>query len=245
MTIANTTRPEIDYPETDGKPMAESDFQRPYVAYSTDVLAVYFQSRPDIYVSGNLLIYYEEGNSKVSVSPDTFVVIGRPNHKRTSYFTWKENNKYPDFVLEITSQSTRRQDQTSKRDLYETWGVQEYFQYDPTQDYLNPALQGLQLVNGIYQPIAPNQIPNGLTLSSRVLDLNLHLESGELRFYTLGGDRLLSYAESVAKNDRLTTINGRLTTANNLLTTENSNLSAEKDRLAAKLREMGIDPDQL
>ncbi len=106
MTIANTIRPEIDYPETDGKPMAESDFQRPYVSYSTDVLAVHFQSRPDIYVSGNLLIYYEEGNSNVSVSPDTFVVMGRPNKKRTSYFTWKEDNKYPDFVLEITSKST-------------------------------------------------------------------------------------------------------------------------------------------
>jgi Uma2 family endonuclease len=239
MTIAKTpARPEIDYPETDGKPMAESDFQRPYVAYSTDVLAVHFQSCPDIYLSGNLLIYYEEGNSKVSVSPDTFVVMGRPNHKRTSYFTWKENNKYPDFVLEITSQSTRRQDQTSKRDLYESWGVQEYFQYDPTQDYLNPALQGLQLINGVYQPIAPIYHSNALTLSSRVLDLNLQLESGELRFYTSKGDRLLSYAESVAKNDRLTT-------ANNLLTTENSNLVAEKDRLAAKLREMGIDPDRL
>jgi Uma2 family endonuclease len=255
MTIAKPhTRPEIDYPETDGKPMAESDFQRPYVAYSTEVLAIHFHGRPDVYVSGNLLIYYEEGNSKTSISPDTFVVMGRPNRKRTSYFTWKENNKYPDFVLEITSKSTRKDDQTTKRDLYQTWGVQEYFQYDPTQDYLTPALQGLQLVNGIYQPLAQIHTSSGLlNLPSRVLDLNLQLESsGELRFYTPAGDRLLSHAEAVAKNDRLTTATSLLTTENSnltiekdLLVAENNNLAAEKDRLAAKLRELGIDPDRL
>jgi hypothetical protein len=34
MTIAKPPAfPEIDYPETDGNPMAESDFQRPYVIY--------------------------------------------------------------------------------------------------------------------------------------------------------------------------------------------------------------------
>jgi Uma2 family endonuclease len=253
MTIANTsTPPEINYPETDGKPMAESDFQRPYVAYSTEILAIHFQDRPNVYVSGNIMLYYKEGSPSTSVSPDTFVVFGRPNHRRTSYFTWKEENKYPDFILEITSPSTHRDDQTTKRILYQSWGVQEYFQYDPTSDYLNPALQGLRLVNGIYQPIASTQVTKGISVSSQVLGLNLRLDGRELRFYTPKGDRLLSHAESIAKTDRLTLENSALTlekntlaTKNNNLSLENNSLSLENDRLAAKLRELGIDPEQL
>ncbi|MDA0672202.1 MAG: Uma2 family endonuclease [Cyanobacteria bacterium] len=54
-------------------------------------------------------------------------------------------------VLEITSRSTKRQDEVEKPRLYASLGVQEYFQYDPTADDLNPQLQGAQLADGTYQ----------------------------------------------------------------------------------------------
>jgi Uma2 family endonuclease len=206
----------IEYPKSDGKPIAESDFQRPYIAYGTEVLDIYFADRPDVYVSGNLLIYYEEGNPRVCVSPDVFVVIGRPKEKRSSYRVWKEADKYPDFVLEITSKSTVHEDQGTKKGLYAYWGVQEYFQYDPSQDYLVPPLQGLQLVNGNYVVMPSTVLPNGgWEIVSQVLGLTLRCEAGELRFYTAAGERLLSHGEAVSK----------------------------ADRLAAKLRELGIDPE--
>ena len=69
---------EIEYPDTDGLPMAESDFQRQYLSYSVEVLRIYFQNHPDVYVSGNLFIYYEQGNPKAVVAPDVFVVFGVP-----------------------------------------------------------------------------------------------------------------------------------------------------------------------
>jgi Uma2 family endonuclease len=228
MTIAtdaliSAPLPEIEYPESDGKPMAESDFQRPYVAYGTEVLEIYFADRPDVYVSGNLLIYYAEGNSKVCVSPDVFVVMGRPKGKRSSYRVWKEGDKYPDFVLEITSKSTVHEDQGTKKGLYAYWGVQEYFQYDPSQDYLSPSLQGLRLVDGNYVALPSVMLPDGgLAVVSQVLGLTLRLDAGELRFYTTAGERLLSHGEAVTEVGRMT---------------------SKADRLAAKLRELGIDPE--
>ena len=55
-----------------------------------------------MYVSGDLLIYYEEGNPRVAVAPDVFVVFGVEDRMRMSYKVWEEG-KGPDFVLEVAS----------------------------------------------------------------------------------------------------------------------------------------------
>jgi len=77
-------------------------------------------------------------------------------------------------------------------------GVREYFQYDPSGDYLNPILQGLRLVNNRYEPIPVNNIAfDTLWLYSEVLGLELHLVSGELRFRNpQTGEFLKTYQQS-------------------------------------------------
>ena len=224
---------DIDYPESDGKPMAESDYQRPYIAYGTEVLNIFFADQPQVYVSGNLLIYYEEGNPKASVAPDVFVVFNRPKGKRSSYKVWQEDNQYPSFVLEITSKSTVSEDQGTKRGLYAFWGVSEYFQYDPSADYLEPPLQGHQLIDGNYLPLPATTLPEGgLSIASQVLGLELHLEQGELRFYDpKTGKKLLSHAETEAA--RQTAEAARQTA------------EARAERLATRLKALGIDPDSV
>lgn len=172
----------IDYPTTDGQPMAETDWQAIPLMYAVTALRDYFRHRDDVYVSGNLLIYYEEGNTAASVAPDVFVVVGAPNHTRPIYKLWEEP-KGPDFVLEITSRSTRAKDAGEKRDLYERLGVEEYWRYDPTGDYLNPPLNGLHLRGSGYVPMAPRELVDGtLAMYSRVLGLELRITGGELRF---------------------------------------------------------------
>ncbi|MEG4815304.1 Uma2 family endonuclease [Microcoleus sp. K5-D4] len=174
---------EIEYPSSDGEPMAESDITRDYMTYSVEAVKLYFQERSDVYVSANSFIYYEEGNNQAVVAPDVYVVFGVANRKRDNYKVWEEGGITPDFVLEITSETTQTKDQETKPEIYRALGVREYFQYDPSGDYLNPILQGVRLINNQYEPIAANNIAfDTLWLFSEVLGLELHLISGELRF---------------------------------------------------------------
>ena len=171
----------VHYPSSDGKPMAESDFQRTPLMYAVGRLRHHFRHRPDVYVSGNLLLYYEEGNPRAVVAPDVFVVLGASGADRSSYRLWEEP-KAPDFVLEITSRSTHREDQGRKRELYRSLGVREYWQYDPTSDCLAPPLQGLQLNGGEYRRL-PERLSDGTpVLASAVLGLELRLTTRGLRF---------------------------------------------------------------
>ncbi|BAY43987.1 hypothetical protein SAMD00079811_15810 [Scytonema sp. HK-05] len=216
----------IEYPDEDGKPMAEGDIQCSYLTYARNALRLYFQNRSDVYVAGNLFIYYEQGNPESVVAPDIFVVFGVDNRDRRSYKTWEENNKTPDFVLEITSKATRTKDQGAKKGIYAFLGVREYYQYDPTGDYLTPQLQGLRLVDGNYFPVPTSTLPDGtVSLSSEVLGLELRIQSGEMRFYDPAtGQTLLSYEEEAAARQAA---------------------EEKAQRLAAKLRELNIDPDTL
>ena len=197
MTNSTLAPVRIDYPSSDGKPMAESDFQFTPLAYARDSLRLHFRDRTDVYVAGNLLIYYEEGNPKARVAPDVFVVRGVPNRDRSSYFLW-EDRKAPDFVLEITSRSTRGEDQGRKRQLYRRLGVTEYWQHDPTGDYLDPPLQGLRLTGGAYRPMPRAEAEDGsAVMVSRVLELELRLVGGELRFHDpVTGRNLLTLEEA-------------------------------------------------
>ena len=172
----------VDYPESDGQPVAETDFQRKPLWYANDALARHFRHREDVYVSANMFIYYEEGNPAAVVAPDVFVVLGAPRHDRRSYKRWEEA-KGPDFVLEITSHSTRRVDQGPKRRVYAELGVTEYWQFDPTGDYLVPPLQGGRLAARHYVPLPLHPSPGGALFGrSEVLGLDLGLVAGRLRF---------------------------------------------------------------
>ena len=172
----------VDYPSSDGRPVAESDHQFIPLTYAASRLRQHFRHRDDVYVAGNLLIYYEEG-TRARVAPDVFVVLGAARRKRSSYLLWKEP-KAPDFVLEITSRGTRGEDQGPKRDLYRRLGVTEYWQFDPTGDYLEPALQGLELVAGEYVGLGQRELADGtLVLTSAVLELELRLSERGLRFH--------------------------------------------------------------
>ena len=80
---------------------------------------------------------------------------GIPKKQRTNYLIWEEG-KAPDLVIELTSKSTKRKDQNTKWVLYrDVLRVVEYFLFDPTEDYLEPPLQGFRLVDDDYFPIQP------------------------------------------------------------------------------------------
>ena len=214
----------IDYPDSDGLPMAENEIQLRSILYANSALDNYYRERDDVYVVGNLLLYYEPspkpGVPGKSVSPDLMVVLGAPKHLRSSYLLWEEP-KAPDFVLEISSESTYRADSGTKRDTYAEIGVLEYWQVDPTGVYLRPALQGFRLVKGQYQPLTIRQRADGTLMArSDVLGLALQLNpealpQEALRFYDpVRGQPLRSLREAEQEREaveaRLGQTEGRL-----------------------------------
>ena len=193
----------IEYPESDGKPLAENDPQLHAIHYGFGALGLHFRDRPDVYVSADLLIYYEEGNPRVSVAPDVFVVFGVEDRMRGNYKVWEEG-KGPDFVLETASPNTWREDVERKPGIYAGLGVREYFLFDPTGEHYTPRLRGFRLVEGEYERLkAVESIDRTLILPSEVLGLELRAKAGgEMRFHDPAtGEDLLSHDEEYAARE--------------------------------------------
>jgi Uma2 family endonuclease len=190
MTMMPPTRARrVHYPESDGKPLGETDQHRDLM---TDLIFAlkWFLANMRAYVAGNLFVYFEEGNPKAVVAPDVFVVLGVQQRQRRIYQAWKEGARLPDLVIELTSKKTRIADQTTKPQLYARLGVREYFLFDPYGEYLEPRLQGYRLVDGAYVPMP--EYP----LRSVMLGLDLREEDNALRLYNPNtGVRLPTAAE--------------------------------------------------
>ena len=175
--------PKVEYPSSDGKPMSETQRHAAATVYAWLALGQQFADREDVYVGIDMLVYYVEGDPRKSVVPDVFVVFGVPKQPpRDNWLSWREG-KFPDWVMEVTSRHTRRRDEGPKRDLYQQLGVDEYWQYDPTGDYLDPRLKGSCLVDGKYRSIPATIAPDGIRCASRRLGMELRLEGDALRFF--------------------------------------------------------------
>lgn len=186
---------EIEYPTSDGRPMAESTLHRKVMADLIEALERRYEDDPGVWVGGNLLLYFEEGNPRASISPDVLVVRGVEKWDRPLYKLWEEGRP-PDFVIEVTSSSTRREDTDKKKSLYGRLGVSEYVLFDPEGDYLKPRLQGYRLEQEGYERLAPE--PDG-SLLSQVTGLRLRPEGLSLRLIDARtGEKLRWTAEHVA-----------------------------------------------
>ena len=184
---------QVNYPESDGKPMGETDDHRQEMVRHIEVLGDFFRDQK-VYVTGDLLVYYVQGDPRKYVVPDCFVAKGISPRARRVYKIWAEG-KAPDVVIETTSRKTRRKDTVQKPELYARLGVKEYFLFDPHEEYLEPPLQGHRLVGDGYEPIEAHA--DG-SLDSHELGLRLQIEDRRLRFVRLDtGERLLTREERV------------------------------------------------
>jgi Uma2 family endonuclease len=181
MATVASVPPEIEYPSSDGEPMAETPLHRDVMLDLISMLKAHFAAEPDVYVSGNMMMYYVEGNSDKSVSLDVFVTRDIPKlPERDTYKFWVEG-KGPDVVIEVTSKSTARIDQRGKFGLYrDVLKVREYFMFDPREKTLaGVSLCGFRLIDDQYELIPKT----GDRLASEVLGLHLEVSGEQLRFY--------------------------------------------------------------
>ena len=191
-TLPLAMRVESDsYPTTDPKYMSESELHRLLRTALIETLQAYYLDEPLVHVTGDLLLFYEEGNRRKHLAPDVFVAFGVGKHLRDNYLMWRE--AAPRVVVELTSPSTCDDDIGGKFALYrDVLKVKEYFLFDPTGGLLTPPMQGWRLARGAYRPI--REVAG--RLPSR--ELGLHLEREGNRVYLWNpssGERLLSPTE--------------------------------------------------
>ena len=218
--------PDILYPSSDGEPLAESDLQFTPLTETVHVLRQRYRERSDVYVAGNLLLYYRMNDNEVRVAPDVMVVFG------------VEDGKIPDFVMEIASPGTYSRDVTDKRDVYAGLGVAEYWRFDPTGNLFTPALEGDRLTGGAYQPIAVETDDAGVLRGhSEILALDVCVQPElELRLYDPSeGTWLLNLDET---SDALAETQDALAESNR----QNEAQAARIHELEALMRQQGIEP---
>ncbi len=198
---AEVEDPSIYYPDSDGEPVAESDYQFYPLTDTVRALRQHLANRPDVYVAGNMLVYYRMNDVAARLAPDVFVVFGVPDHPRRSYFVWREG-KAPDFVLEIASESTVNHDLGDKRDRYAAMEVREYWRFDPTGEALDAPLECDVLEDGEYRAVELSLDADGTVWGhSPLLGLDIYAPAGEgrLRLYDpVKGEWLRNLPESEA-----------------------------------------------
>ncbi len=147
-----------------------------------------FDRRPDVFLDSNTIICYDRRDLNVRVSPDVYLAFGvdaQAIRPRKLYLPW-EVGKPPDWVLEIASSSTGREDVGRKRGIYARIGVPEYWRFDPTKKgkYHGQRLAGDRLVAGEYQPIELTTAPDGILKGySPLLGMSLCWDGGWPRLY--------------------------------------------------------------
>lgn len=212
---------EIFYPESDGEPMAETDFHAKLLTDLRIALEMFFAEREDVYVTGNIMFYYAEGEPTEVISPDVMVCFGIPKGDRRSYKTWQENDVVPSVIIEVSSRGTWKKDRVEKHLLYEMLGVKEYFIFNPLDLKLEFPFQAFRLKNGEFVSV---EIKNQ-RVKSEVLDLDLVIKDNTLRLYNPATSEFLKTTAELGE-----TVVGLSETVEEL-GNENAELKAEIERL--------------
>jgi hypothetical protein len=170
---------EIQYPDTDGKPMGETGIHVRAILYLYHALCNLFlrHRRTNAYVAADMFLYYEEGNPRAVKAPDVMVILGIDGtYERRSFKTWEEK-AVPSVIFEISSKSTWVEDLVNKGALYLHLAVKEYYIFDPLDEFLEAPFQGMRLIDGQYEPILPNSDGSltSLELGVRLLREGIYL----------------------------------------------------------------------
>ena len=258
MSTGTLDEVDVDYPESDGKPMADNTLQWEWMVRIVGELKEQFKGQ-QVFVAGDLFWYPVEGKPRIVVAPDGLVAFGRPPGDRGSYKQWEEGGIAPQVVFEVLSPNNDDEEMEAKLLFYQTHGVEEYYFIDPYE----PTAIGYLRRNGLLEPVAE------LTghVSPR-LGVRFELLPDEVRMFTSSGrefqdreDRMEDFAEEQRRQKAAAAEELRQTKLEAKEELRQAQEAAERElrqaksvaevarrraeTLSAKLREHGIDPDAL
>ena len=138
------------------------------------------QQRADVFIAHNLLLIHQDGEAEIRLGPDLLVAFGLSEEPVSSYRI-ADQGKPPDWVLEVTSPSTKTRDRTVKKDRYAAMGVREFWLLELAGRQRAAQLQGFRLERGHYLSLEPLGEAGPPTIRSAVLGLDLWLDGELLR----------------------------------------------------------------
>lgn len=218
---------EIEYPISDGKPMADNTLQWEWIVTIKNELETLFWDNPDVFVASDLLWYPHEGDNRRCIAPDVLVAFGRPKGHRLCYKQWEEGGVAPQVVFEILSPSNTALEMSRKLSAYEQYGSEEYYLYDPDRMNLDGwRRDGVRLLP--IEPIEGWVSPRlGVRFETSPLGLRLYLPDGK-PFRTF----IEVSREAAVLSDEAA-----------LLTQQRDEDRRRAEAFASKLRQLGIDPE--
>ena len=202
------------------------DMQNPlylYVPGYLTTLSRHFDSPDTTLVLSEVPVGHRTSQRRGILIPDLIVAFGVNVELVVGQWGYAiaDQGKPPDFVMEVASPHTYRNDIGPKRDGYQAYGVPEYWRFDGSGgQYYPQALAGDKLVDGEYQPIHMDSEGTSSWGHSEVLGLSLCWEDNKLRFWDPAQGRYLStHAEEA---------DSRLSKQEDLIAERRARLSAEE-----------------
>jgi len=238
MTVTSIALPTQDQlPCDDGVPM-ETQRHKMQMELLIHSLYPWLEQQDQGYIGGNMFIYYSAAQLKNQdfKGPDFFAVLDVPKVERKSWVVWEEG-KAPDVIIELLSDSTANHDKTIKKQIYQNqMRVPEYFWYDP---FSPEDFAGFRLNGRTYQPLTredKSYFCEGLQLYlTRWEGTYEGVTTTWIRWADFEGNLLPTRGEIAVQAQA----QARQAQA------QAQQAEAEKQKLAAKLREMGIDPNDV
>lgn len=199
----------------------------------------YRRTKRRVYLGSELGVYYP---GQPIFAPDLIAVRDVEPGERMSWVVSKEG-KGVDLAMEFHVLGSARKDFIDNVVRFAALGIPEYFALDVPK----ARLVGWRLPSPSarkYEPI----LPQGGRWPSTVLELDLSLEDGKLRFL-IGNAPLLESSELIDRLSR--TVDGAMQRAEEQAqraeeqTQRADEQTQRADRLADKLRALGVDPDAI
>ena len=177
--LLNENEEEIEYPESDDEPLAESSIQYRWITAIKTFIGWMYLNRKDVFVAADNFWYPVKGNPHEKLAPDIYAVFGAPHKKdRGCYKQWEENNIAIQVIFEIMSPYDYAPKMREKFAFYERHGSLEYYVYDPHRD----TLEGYTRQNERFVPIS-----NMDGWVSPLLGVRFEWRNSELRMFTPDG----------------------------------------------------------
>lgn len=216
----------IEYPSSDGKPMADNTKQARWIITLYNNLKGLFSSE-EVFIAADLLWYPVEGRPDISSAPDVMMAFGRPDGDRSSYLQWKEEGLAPQVVFEVLSPSNTAMEMMRKQLYYEKYGVEEYIVIDPGKQEGDPESFLPYLRKGNHLSTADFEAVDWI---SERLGIRFRKEDNKVQVYDLQGNPFRTFE---AVKEELDTVKQRAETEKKRA----DKAEKELEKLKAQLRD--------